>query len=103
MADTTPVGHIAGYRELLDFAKSQGWTLPEVGPNRPTTIGLINSRRKKQRWIEIDAIDYLESKRWEVTPLRNNSGKWRADGYILKRKKIPSQLTSNIHKPGFKE
>ena len=45
--------------DLLDFAEAQGWEEPHVDHDRTDAADCI----------EIDAIEYLLSKGWEVTQL----------------------------------
>jgi hypothetical protein len=45
--------------DLLDFAEGQGWEEPQVDASRTDAADCI----------EIDAIEYLLSKGWEVTQL----------------------------------
>jgi len=46
-----------GLGNLLEFAESQGWCEPEVDLKRSDAVDCI----------EIDAIDYLTQKGWEIT------------------------------------
>ena len=46
-----------GLGNLLEFAESQGWSEPEVDLKRSDAVDCI----------EIDAIDYLTQKGWEIS------------------------------------